>query len=103
MPGQRAVAVGAVEIVGIDGGEGLVDCVAADQDGLRGAPRLGAAGGHGEARRNVFERLKHVVDGDAFLKARADDLAERLLDVLADDEDQLAEARREERRRWSSR
>ena len=79
MPGQRAVAVGAVEIVGIDGGEGLVNRVRAEQNGLRGAPWLGAAGRNGEARRNVFERLENVLDRNAFFKARADDLAELLL------------------------
>ena len=65
---------------------------AAEQNGLRGAPRLGAAGGNGEARRNIFERLENVLDRNAFLKARADDLAKLLFDVLADDKDELAEA-----------
>jgi len=72
-----------------------VDCVCSEQDGLRGAPRLGAARRYGKARRNVFEGLKDVVDRNAFFKPRANNLAELLLDVSADDEDQLAEARAE--------
>ena len=49
-------------------------------------------GGHGKARRNVFERLEDVVDGHALFKARADGLAKGLFDVLADDKDELAES-----------
>ena len=43
MAGKHAIAFRAVKIVGIDGGERLVDGVGGQQNGLRGAPRLGAA------------------------------------------------------------
>ena len=90
--GELAVAVRAVEIVGVDGGEGLVDDAGGEKDGLGGSPGLGAAGGDGEAWGNVLERLEDVIDGDALFETRADGFAECLLDVFADDEDELAEA-----------
>src|ERR1700722_1569230 len=95
MPGQRAVGIRAIEVISVDRSEGLVDCVRGQQDGLRGAPRLGAAGGDCEARRNVFERLKNIVNGNAFLKARPDNFSELLLDILANNENELAESRTE--------
>ena len=43
MAGEHAIALRAIKVVGIDGGKGLVDRVGGQEDGLRGAPRLGAA------------------------------------------------------------
>ena len=42
---------------------------------------------------NLVQFLKNVFHRDALFKARADDLLERLLDLLADHEHQLAESR----------
>ncbi len=92
MFGQHSVGVAAVEIVRVDGRELFLDGVFRHQNRVRGAPRLGAAGGHGEAGRQFIEFLKSVIHLDAVFEARADNFAERLFDVVADDEHKLAEA-----------
>ena len=90
---ENFVSVLAVKIVGVDGGERFFNRAFGHEDGVGRAPRLGAAGGQFVGRGQLVEFLKNVFHGDALLKTRADDFAELRLDVLADDEHELAEAR----------
>ena len=94
---QRHIRLLAVVVVGVDDGKGLVQDVAAGQHRLAGAPGFGAACGQGGARRQVVQRLVgvghlHAQAGADLLDAVADDLAERLLNVAADDKDDLVKA-----------
>ena len=64
---------------------------------MPGAPRLDPSLGHGERRGQVVEPLEGVDHVRALFPASADDLAEVLLDVLADHEDDPPEPGRERR------
>ena len=86
---HHPVALRSVEVVCIDHGERLLDGVGGHQDRLRRAPRLGAPGRHAESRGNLVQFLKDVVHRNALFKTRAHYLLERLLDILADDKNQL--------------
>ena len=88
---ERAKAFGAVEIVGVDGCERLVDFFFRGEDGLGCTPGLGATGRQGESSGERVEFLEGELDGDAALKAAADGVAEGLFDVFADDENDFAE------------
>ena len=90
--GEFREGVAAVEVVGIDHGEGLVDRLLGGEHGVGGAPRFHAALGNVEAGGQVVERLEGVFDRDMFVEAAADLRLEFLLEVAADDEDDLAEA-----------
>jgi hypothetical protein len=92
MTGQRRVGIAAVEVVGVDDGERRRDDVLGAEDGVGRAPRLFAAGGHGEPRWELIQRLEGEVDRDAAGELGGDALAEILLEVRTDDEDDLAEA-----------
>ena len=87
-PGER---VATVEVVGVDRGERGVDDVARGADRVRGAPRLRAPGRDGVRRGEVVQVLERVRDLHDVLVLRADLLAEHVLEVLADDEHDLAE------------
>ena len=90
-PDERLLAV---VVVGVDDGERLLNNALAGQHGLAGAPGLGAALRHGEALRHVLECLERIVDlnaqpGADLLNAVTDGLFKRLLNVVADDKDDL--------------
>ena len=87
----------AVVVVGVDDGERLLDDALAGQHGLTGAPGLGASLRHGIPCGDILQRLKGVVDlnaqlGADLLNAVADGLLEGILDVVADDKDDLVKA-----------
>ena len=90
--GGLLVGVGAVEVVGVDDREGLAHDPAGGADGVGGSPGLAPALGGGEALREVVEALEGE-GGFGFSLELGEDLgAEVVLEVLADDEDDLAEA-----------
>ena len=89
--GELLEGVAAVEVVGVDGGEGLAHDVARGADRVRGAPGLRAPGGDRVGRGEVGDVLEGVFDGEEAGVLRADLRAEDLFDVRADDEDDLAE------------
>src|SRR6266446_4297152 len=89
---QYAIALRSVKIVGVDDRKGLVDRVGGHQNCVQRAPWLGAAGRDGKSRRKSVEFLKDVFDRDMFFKPCTDGLLERLLNVLADNEHDLAES-----------
>ena len=84
--------VAAIEVVRVDCGERLAHYVARGADRVGGAPRFRAPGGDGVGGGEVVYVLEGVVDGHEALVLRAHLAAEDLLDVLADDEHDLAEA-----------
>ena len=85
--------VAAVEVVGVDDGEGLMDGVLGHEDGVVGAPGLLASFGDGEAGRQLVEFLEDILHGDAVaVVVGIDVLLELLGEGAADDEDHFAEA-----------
>ena len=89
---EDRVGVLAVEVVGVDDGEGCVDGLAGAEDGVRRAPRLLASGRHGVSGRQLVDGLEGEADVDAAGELRGDTFAEILFEIRADDEDHLAEA-----------
>ncbi len=90
--GELLKGVAAEKVVGADDGEGLADGVACAPDGVAGAPRFLAPGGRREAGGQGVDRLENEVHGDALGVLGGDLLAEGLLEVAADHEDDAAEA-----------
>ena len=89
---QYAIALRSVKIVSIDDRKGLVDRVGGHQNCVQRAPRLVAAGRDGKPLRKFIEFLKDVFDRDMSFKPCTDGLLEHLLNVLADNEHDLAES-----------
>src|ERR1022692_4807186 len=89
---QRAITLGAVEIVSIDHSKRFVNSVRGHENRVCCAPGLAPATRHGKPRRKKVEFLKDVIDGDAIFKPRTDGLLECLLNILANDEDDPAES-----------
>ena len=83
--------VAAIEVVRVDCGEWLAHHVARGADRVGGTPRFRASSGDGVGGGEVVDVLEGVVDGQESLVLRAHLAAEHLLDVLADDEHDLAE------------
>ena len=92
--GEAAEGVGSVEIIGVDDGEGAVHDAAGAPDGMAGAPGFFATEGWAEARWEVVGLLEGVADFEAGVGGvpRADAGAEGVLEVAADDEDDLGKA-----------
>ena len=90
--GQRGEAVAAVEVVGIDHGEGFVDGVASHPDGVVRAPGLGAPRWAGEALGQVVHRLKDDIGGDVAGVARQYAGAEVGLEIVSDNKHDAPEA-----------
>ena len=92
--GEAAEGVSAVEIVGVDDGEGAVHDATGAPDGVAGAPGFHAVRRRSEAGWEVVGLLKGVADFEAGVGgvARADAGAEGFLEVTADDEDDLGKA-----------
>ena len=65
MAGHHFEGVAAVEVVGVDDGEGLVDGVFCHEDGVVGAPGFLPAFGDGEASGQLVEFLEDVFHLDA--------------------------------------
>ena len=86
------VSLGAVEVVGVDHGERLVNGIGGHHHGMVRAPRLHAAFGNRQPLGEVVQLLKDEIDGDAPAEAVGrKDLAELLFKRVADDENHLAE------------
>ena len=86
------IGLGAVEIVGIDHGEGFVNRIGCHHHGVVRTPRLDTAFGNGKTFGQVVEFLENEIYGDAPAETVGrEDLAELLLEGVADDEDDLAE------------
>ena len=91
MVGEQAVGIGAVKVVGIDGGEGAGNGVGSHEDGVGGAPGFLTPGRRGETGREFVEFLEDEFDGHALFEAAANGLLERIGHALANDEHDLAE------------
>ena len=90
--GDGLVGFGAVEVVGVDDGERLVHGVGGHHHGMVRAPRLDAAFGNRSAFGQIVQLLKDEFDGDATAETLGrKDLAELLLEGVANDEYDLAE------------
>src|ERR1700688_2172940 len=89
---QYTIALRSVKIVGVNNRKGLADRVGGHQNCVQRAPRPGAAGRDGKSQRKFAEFLKDVFDRDMSSKPCTDGLLERLLNVLADNEHDLAES-----------
>ena len=86
------IGLGAVEIVGVDHGEGFVNRIGCHHHGVVRTPRLDTAFGNGKTFGQVVEFLENEIHGDAPAETVGrEDLAELLLEGVADDEDDLAE------------
>jgi len=83
--GGLVVGIGAVEVIGIDDGEGAVELVAGRADGVGGAPGFFAACGEVVSFREVGETLKSVGDFDLLTEFISDVLFEVFGEVFADD------------------
>ena len=84
---------GAVVVVGVDHGEGCVDHITGGQDGMAGAPGLGAAFRHGIALRQVVQVLIGIAHVHNFGQPVADGFLEGVLDLVLDDEHDGLKAR----------
>ena len=82
----------AVEVVGVDDGEGTVDLVGCAEHGVAGAPGLGAAFGNGVALGQLIQGLIGVDQIDEGRDPVADGGAEVGLHLGLDDAHDLAEA-----------
>src|SRR5260370_11976677 len=89
---QYAIALRSVKIVGVDDRKGLANRVGGHQNCVQRAPWLGAAGRDGKSRRKFVEFLKDVFDRDMSFKPCTDGLLELLLNLLTDNEHDLAES-----------
>ena len=89
--GQHPVAARAVEVVGVDDGEGAVQERCGGEGGVAGAPRLGAARGRGEAR-GKGAALDRVGHRDVARDPVAHRLADLRLHALAHDQHDAVEA-----------
>ena len=92
--GEAAERVGAVEIVGVDDGEGAIHDTTGAPDGVASAPGFFATRRRGEPGGQVVGLLEGVADFEARVGgvARSDAGAERFLEVAADYEDDLGKA-----------
>ena len=82
----------AVEIVGVDHGEGFVNRIGCHHHGVVRTPRLDTAFGNGKTFGQVVEFLENEIHGDAPAETVGrEDLAELLLEGVANDEYDLAE------------
>ncbi len=54
---EFTVALRSIEVVGVDGGKWLMDGFGGREDGMRGAPWLGASGGDRKPGGNGLKRL----------------------------------------------
>ena len=89
---QRAERLLAVVVIRVDHKERILDHAEAGQDRVSGAPGLAASLRHGIPLGDIVQFLIHISHGNILLDAVADRLAERLLDVTADDEHDLVES-----------
>ena len=89
---EKLVGALTVEIIGVNDGKGLVDNVTSHEYGMACSPGLGAFGRNAESVRDVVQLLEHVVDVGPVLELLSDRGAEGLLDVAANDKNDLAEA-----------
>src|ERR1700733_4556969 len=89
---QGAVTLGSVKIVRIDNRKGLADCVGGHQNCMHRAPWPGSTRGDGKPLRKFVEFLKGIFDCDTPFEPCADSLPKRLLDVLANNEYDLAKS-----------
>ena len=81
-----------IEVIRIDGGERLLHDIAGSTDGMRGSPGFGAICRNGERLREVVDILEAVFNGKNAFVFRTDLLLEFGLEILADDEHNLAES-----------
>ena len=90
--GGRHKGVAAIEVVGVDDGEGAVDEVGGREHSVGGAPGLDAAFRHGETGGQAVHLLVGIVEGNLSGYARSDGLGKVLLVLLLDDEHYLGKA-----------
>ena len=90
---NRLIRAPAVKIIGVDDGKRTFHHAPAAGHRVRRAPWLSASLGNREPLRQAVQLLIDIVDMEPFFHARADCLAERLLDFALDDESYPAEAR----------
>ena len=83
----------AIKIIGVDDGKRTFHHTPAAGHRVRRAPWLFASLGNREPLRQTVQLLIDIVDVEPFFHARADRLAEHLLDFALDDEGYAAEAR----------
>ena len=83
---------GAIVVVRIDDGKGLMDQVLGRQNGLHRTQGLGALSGDGAARRQVVQFLEGVFHFHTALDHIAHQLAEAVLKVMLNDKHDLVEA-----------
>ena len=85
--------VAAIEVVGVDDGEGFVYHILGHEYGVVGTPRFLATFGHTEACRQAVELLVDILHGNAASEVVGVDVAFELVGKrMADYEDHLAEA-----------
>ena len=84
---------GAIVIICVDDGEGLVDQVLGRQNSLHRAQGFGTLGGDGAARRQIAKLLEGVFHLHSAFDHVAHQFAEAVLKVMFDDEYDLVEPR----------
>jgi len=89
---EKAEGIPAIEIVGIDCREWLVDYVFGGEDGLSGSPRPLPCGRDREPLRQVIQFLKDVINRDPPFEPGTDGFPKRRLDFMADDKNQVAKS-----------
>lgn len=89
---DRFERAGAVVIVRVDHRERFADGVPAHENRVAGAPRLGAVRRQGKIPQIAFQFLVDVIRRHETVEFAADDVLERGLETVADDEDDFAES-----------
>src|SRR5271170_3946439 len=87
---QSAITLCSVKIVGIDNSKWLADGAGGRQNCVHRAPWLGPICRHGKSWRELVEFLKNVFDRDVLFEPCTNNLRERLLNILTDNEYELA-------------
>src|ERR1700749_1959742 len=83
---ESAIAVGSIEVVGVDHREGLMNGIGCHQNGVCCAPWLRATRLQNVAGHELSNFLKDILDRDTSFIARSNHFFKRLFDFLADDE-----------------
>ena len=89
---HHAEGVAIVEVVAVEHGEGFLDGALAHHDCVVSTPGLGALSRAGEAFGQSIEGLEYEFAGDVAFVLGEHDATEILLEILADNKDEFAEA-----------
>ena len=89
---QHAIALRAVEVVGVDHGKRPIDLLRPNDGCVQRSPWLRSALRDSETGPQAVEFLEGIRNAHALLEPGADGSFEGLLDLFADDKDDLAKA-----------